>query len=564
MEDERRHCLGSKCSYQDDPDGREQVRCTLCNIWHHNDCVNEPLSGLVWTCPKCSTIAPLIAKLQDDVALIKETNITKIREVQELKDNQAQMMELLKKISTQLDNESQLRMKAEQELAGARSQLTELNKQLADQQIRSNELKNAPPTDPSQLTPSAPPLPPSLLLGTSLLRNVDPKKVKNWDIIAKGGAKIEDLQKAIEAIPDDKTYEKVVIVAGSIDIEDKSEHDVILNYQSLAVSASLRSQNVVISSILPRTDKDLGIKTKSINDKLNEMCNKDGFTFVNNDSSFLLMNGKVNEANLTKDGLHLTKRGVDHLLTNLEVLENGSFFTPTAYPKPDNSNVVLFRGHKNPLSNFFRVEITYNGEEFSSTEAAYQFSKAKAMHDNFNARRIQSAKTGLHAMRIAEKVETDGNWKAKKVKVMEGILKQKLRVSEKTKKALIETGSKEIKEDTHHEFWGRGKEDKGQNMLGKIWMGLRDKLKKDPNFPGDLTVSQPRSTNWTQRQSWKRNWATRQRQPRCYQCGESGHGESQCRQRQTLSCWSCGLAGHKRKHCEDFGQHARKSHWDAY
>ena len=564
MEDERRHCLGSKCSYQDDPDGREQVRCTLCNIWHHNDCVNEPLSGLVWTCPSCCTIAPLITKLQNDVALIQETNITKTREMKELKDNQTEMMELLKKISTQLDSESQLRMKAEQELAGARSQLTELNKQLADQQIRSNELKNAPPTDPSQLTPSAPPLPPSLLLGTSLLRNVDPKKVKNWDIIAKGGAKIEDLQKAIEAIPDDKTYEKVVIVACSIDIEDKSESDVILNYQSLAVSASLRSSHVIISSILPRTDKELRAKTKNVNDKLEEMCQKDGFVFVNNDPSFHLMSGDVNEVNLTKDGLHLTKRGLDSLLKNLKIMEKESAFTTTMYPKYDNQNAVMFRGHKNPLSNFFGVDITYNGEQFSSTEAAYQFSKAKTMRDNLNARRIQSAKTGLHAMRIAEKIETDANWKAKKVNVMKEILKEKLRVSEKTKKALLETGSKEIKEDTHHEFWGRGREDKGQNMLGKIWMEFRDKLKKDPSFPGNLSVSQHRNNNWTNRQSFKRNWATRQWQPRCYQCGESGHGESQCRQRQTLSCWSCGLAGHKRKHCEDFGQQTRKSHWNAY
>ena len=439
-----------------------------------------------------------------------------------------------------------------------------LNKQLADQQIRLNELKDATPPDPPQLTPSAPPVPPSLLLGTSLLRNVDPMKIKNWDIIAKGGAKIEDLQKEIEALPEDKSYDKAVIVAGSIDIEDKSESDVILGYQSLTVSASLRTNTIVISSILPRTDKNLGTKIKAVNDKLEEMCNRDGFTFVNNDPSFHLMTGEVNEANLTKDGLHLTKRSVDSLMKNLKVLGNGSAFTPKVYSKFENSDVVLFRGHKNPLSNFFQVDITSNGQNFLSTEAAYQYNKAKAMGDSFNARKILNAKTGLHAMRIAEKIATDENWRSKKVKIMEGILKEKLRASEKTRKALLDTGLKEIKEDTHHEFWGRGKTDKGQNMLGKIWMDLREKLRKNPNFPGKPTGPESTSQNWTTRQPKRRNWANRQWQPRCYHCGETGHGDSQCRQSKTVSCWACGLAGHKRKHCDEYNTQFRNSHWDTY
>ena len=151
-----------------------------------------------------------------------------------------------------------------------------------------------------------------------------------------------------------------------------------------------------------------------------------------------------------------------------------------------------------------------------------------------------------------------------KVKVMEGLIKDKLRVCEPARKALLETGTKEIKEDTSHEFWGRGREGKGQNMLGKLWMQFREKLHKDPTFPGKQARTESGNRNWTPRQPSRRKWATRQQQPTCYQCGETGHRELQCRQRQTVSCWTCGLAGHKCKHCENLAARTRNSHWHAY
>lgn len=548
-----RHCMGSQCHFKEETTGRNQIRCIICCIWHHIDCVSVEKGEMkmIWTCPQCRELTPIVRGLSS--------------EIKELKSSQDKMMEMLKIISAKLQSESDMKIKAQEELAGARSQLTELNRQLEIQQTQLNGLAKAPPPDPPQPTPSAPPMP-NLLLGTSLLRNVDPKKVKNWDIIAKGGAKIEDLQKEIEGLPEDKEYNEVIIVAGSVDLEEKNEAEIILDYQSLCVSAMLKSSKVMISSILPRSDKDLKSKTNEVNEKLKELCDKDGYNYVDNDPSFFLMNGDVNEANLTADGLHLTKRGIDSLIKNCGVLQNGSVFTPTRYPKSHDEN-IFFRGHKSPFSNFYEVLINHNGQQFTSTEAAYQYCKAETMGDSYRARKILHAKTGLHAFRIAEKIQTDERWKNKKVKVMEGLVKEKLRACELVRAALLETGSKKIIEDTSHEFWGRGKEGKGQNMLGKIWMKFRQNLRNDPNFPGksNKTDYQHRNRSWTNSRKPERgNWATRRQQPRCYQCGETGHGELQCRKHQTVSCWSCGLAGHKRKHCEDLNQRSRNHHWNAY
>ena len=65
---------------------------------------------------------------------------------------------------------------------------------------------------------------------------------------------------------------------------------------------------------------------------------------------------------------------------------------------------------------------------------------------------------------------------------MRDLLTEKLKVCDKAKTTLLDTGSKVIQEDTTHEFWGRGKSGQGSNMLGKLWMELRQKIRENPLF----------------------------------------------------------------------------------
>ena len=101
------------------------------------------------------------------------------------------------------------------------------------------------------------------------------------------------------------------------------------------------------------------------------------------------------------------------------------------------------------------------------------------------------------------------------------------------RKVLKESEEKQIIEETANAFWGRGTNDLGQNMLGKLWMQYRKKL----------NIFEPRRNNY------RRTWATRDHQPRCYRCNEHGHLIKQCRQQERMACWSCGVIGHKQKHC---------------
>ena len=543
----QRHCMGDDCQFKEDKDGRDQLSCVLCCIRHHAECVSVPKkkTAQIWTCFECRQLVPCVKNLQE--------------EIKHLKDNQTKMLDMLQKITKSFESSEANRIKAEQDLAHVKTQLSDMSKQLTNERPCTTE--QATPTAPlPQATPSAPPLP-NLMIGTSLLRNVDQTKLNNWEVKAKGGATIEGVLKELNDIDDSKTYNEIILVCGSIDLENKAVDGIILDFQTLTVSASQICSKVSLSSILPRTDKNCTEKMKQVNEKLKVLCDRDGHNFIDNDQTFLLMNGDANEAMLTNDGLHLSKRGVDRLLINCGVLKEGSAFTSAKYPDPERSSKLLFKGHKNPLSNFHPVDMRSQGKQFKSSEAAYQYIKAETMGDHNAARKILQAETGLQAMKIAAKIQTNEQWQHKKFSVMEKVIGDKLRVCEAAQKSLLESKSKTIVEDTAHEFWGRGQTGQGKNMLGKIWMDYRHKLQNDRNFLKRQANDRERQTNYRERPATSyqqdRQWATRSSQPRCYRCGEPSHTVRQCRKADVVTCWACGRAGHKQKHCDDFSRQQR-------
>ena len=59
------------------------------------------------------------------------------------------------------------------------------------------------------------------------------------------------------------------------------------------------------------------------------------------------------------------------------------------------------------------------------------------------------------------------------------IIRAKLSQHEKVRKTLLETGNKDIVENSPTDaFWGIGSDNKGENVLGKLWMRLREELKQ--------------------------------------------------------------------------------------
>lgn len=135
--------------------------------------------------------------------------------------------------------------------------------------------------------------------------------------------------------------------------------------------------------------------------------------------------------------------------------------------------IPSFDGENKFLSNFYPVEIEFEGLAFSSVEAAYQAAKSL----DKRTRRAFVLLSASEAKKKGRSIALRSDWEQVKVPIMEELLNQKFAVPELAQ-LLLETGNAELTEgnwwgDT---FWGICK-GKGQNMLGVLLMKIREKIK---------------------------------------------------------------------------------------
>ena len=142
------------------------------------------------------------------------------------------------------------------------------------------------------------------------------------------------------------------------------------------------------------------------------------------------------------------------------------------------------------LSNFERVEMTYENIPFITSEHAYQWSKCVEALRVDLAEEVTKAKSPHEAKRIASKINPiPANWHVIKDDVMKKILTAKCQQSVKFRRVLLHTGDKIIIEARPDMHWGSGLSynltltskpafHPGNNQLGKILMSLRSDLKQ--------------------------------------------------------------------------------------
>jgi ribA/ribD-fused uncharacterized protein len=129
------------------------------------------------------------------------------------------------------------------------------------------------------------------------------------------------------------------------------------------------------------------------------------------------------------------------------------------------------------LNNFSANAVEIDGVLYPTSEHAYQAAKCT---DSAGKEEIRKAKSPLLAKEISNtryKSAKDPEWNNKKLIVMESILRAKLDQHEEVFNALAKSGDEDIAEDSPIDsFWGRGKDGKGENRLGKLWMKIRSEL----------------------------------------------------------------------------------------
>jgi ribA/ribD-fused uncharacterized protein len=132
--------------------------------------------------------------------------------------------------------------------------------------------------------------------------------------------------------------------------------------------------------------------------------------------------------------------------------------------------ITSFSGENFFLSNFYPVEITYEGITYPSVEHAYQAAKTEDDNEKIY---ISHLKTAAQAKKYGKRLKLRPNWNNLKWQIMVDLVTKKFSVPE-LKEKLLATGHVDLVEGNNFGdvVWGvcNGV---GKNQLGEILMNLR-------------------------------------------------------------------------------------------
>ena len=430
-------------------------------------------------------------------------------------------------------------------------------------------------------------LPMSLLIGDSLVKDIRSKgnKLSTRSNIPR----LSNVTKEIEKFND---LEKIYVVIGTNDCKSTDDPPTIAEaFKTLIQKAKKRARDVHISSIPPRADdEEIQAKISTVNQMLVVLANEENVTFINNDDNFTYRNNSIDKSLLQDDHCHLSHQGAERLISNLS-LQDQAYCTlnpatssqsaepwvkvvnrkkkksADAVPNRDETTAIeatdtsllakappppkppitprkiTFQGHHHPLSNFYPCDLQIYDKSFCNSEAAYQYRKSMEYEKWDLAEEIAHCDRAIDAKRLGDKISTDERWWKIREAVMMEIVTQKARQSPEFRNTLLASQGNSLIEDTSHDFWGRGNNNKGKNKLGKLLETLRTNL-PPPTY---------RRSNSNSYQRHPPAPATRdpghQMDPGCGFCGERGHNSETCGHGRPIRCRNCQGHRHKEKNC---------------
>lgn len=148
----------------------------------------------------------------------------------------------------------------------------------------------------------------------------------------------------------------------------------------------------------------------------------------------------------------------------------------------DGSEVIdRFSGEFEFLSNFYMAPVMYEGEEYPSSEHAFQAAKSL---DPMDRRKVKACGTPGQAKYTGRRViKLRPDWEAVKNQAMEDIVRDKFTRHEDLRKKLLDTGDVQLIEGNtwNDRTWGMVRNAdgvfEGENRLGKILMKVREQLR---------------------------------------------------------------------------------------
>ena len=146
-----------------------------------------------------------------------------------------------------------------------------------------------------------------------------------------------------------------------------------------------------------------------------------------------------------------------------ELINKNSFY--------NEGNIKGFFGDYRWLSNFHECKVAFEGDEYPSSENAYQAAKF------LWADRAEFKFCSPKEAKDLGKNQKPAGWFNRNIDIMESILYDKFCYNRELKQKLLDTGNKYLEETNWwgDKFWGVC-DGVGENMLGKLLMKVRDRL----------------------------------------------------------------------------------------
>jgi len=153
------------------------------------------------------------------------------------------------------------------------------------------------------------------------------------------------------------------------------------------------------------------------------------------------------------------------------------------YKLDTDTQVFFYEQEFYVFSNFSAFTLLWDGKRMDTSEVAYHYEKFSGASDI--QRDLLNATSSHAAYKLAQEHRDRArkDWNAVKVYVMSDILQAKVDQHPYVKQKLLETGDRELIEDSwRDDFWGWGENEDGKNMLGKLWMQVRQGLQYNDYF----------------------------------------------------------------------------------
>ena len=161
----------------------------------------------------------------------------------------------------------------------------------------------------------------TLVIGSSIIRDLDEQLYKDTEVIAISGGTPKDITKELQAKTEEH-FSKVIIVAGGNQVKGDSKmvKGAAQDMKETLTTAKGLAKQVAVCELPPRINTDAEhTAIKELNRELQSLAQETDSDFITTKDIFTLENGEPNDGYLLDDGIHLSIRGSAKLVERLDI-----------------------------------------------------------------------------------------------------------------------------------------------------------------------------------------------------------------------------------------------------